>query len=83
VMRGHRPVAKALGRQLWSQSLCQLIWIGQSDVDAAWQVFDAFDDKLWSFTDCVSYVVMKRLGIVEAFALDEHFKQFGFVEVKP
>jgi predicted nucleic acid-binding protein len=35
------------------------------------------------FVDCVSYAVMKRLGISEAYALDEHFKQFGFAAVKP
>jgi hypothetical protein len=50
---------------------------------AAWQVFATFSDKRWSFTDCVSYAVMKRLQIAEAFALDEHFKQFGFATVKP
>ena len=35
-------------------------------------------DKLWSFTDCVSYVVMKQRGITEAFAFDHHFEQMGF-----
>jgi hypothetical protein len=83
ISRGQRPVAKVLGRQLWSGALCQIIWVSQPDIDAAWHVFDSFDDKLWSFTDCVSYAVMKRLGIVEAFALDDDFKQFGFVNVKP
>ena len=46
-------------------------------------LFDAYTDKKWSFTDCVSYAVMKRLGIREAFALDDDFRQFGFVSVKP
>jgi hypothetical protein len=50
---------------------------------AAWQVFATFSDKRWSFTDCVSYAVMKRLQIAEAIALDEHFKQFGFATVNP
>jgi hypothetical protein len=46
-------------------------------------VFVTFDDKAWSFTDCVSYTVMTQLGISEAFALDEHFKQFGIANVRP
>ena len=83
VARGHRPIAKVFGRLLWSGSLCQMVWVGQPDVKAAWEIFDSFDDKTWSFTDCVSYAVMKRLAIGEAFALDDDFKQFGFVEVKP
>jgi len=36
-------------------------------------------DKQWSFTDCTSYVVMRQLGIEEAFAFDRHFEQMGFV----
>lgn len=83
VARGHRPIAKVLGRLLWSGAVCELIWIERPHVEAAWQIFDYFDDKTWSFTDCVSYAVMKQLGIGEAYALDEHFKQFGFATVRP
>jgi predicted nucleic acid-binding protein len=83
VSRGQRPIAKFLGQQLWAGELCQVIWVSEPDIQAAWQVFDSFDDKTWSFTDCVSYAVMKRIGIVEAFALDDDFKQFGFVTVQP
>jgi predicted nucleic acid-binding protein len=36
------------------------------------------DDKDFSFTDCVSFVVMWEMGIKEAFAFDEHFNQMGF-----
>jgi hypothetical protein len=83
VARGYRPVAKELGELLWSEAVCQIVWVRRADIHSAWQVFTTFDDKTWSFTDCVSYAVMKRLQITEAFALDEHFKQFGFAEVKP
>ena len=78
-----RPIAIALGRLLWSRALCEIVWVSKSDVEAAWKVFDTFENKTWSFTDCVSYAVMKRLAIDKAFALDEHFKQFGFVAVQP
>jgi uncharacterized protein len=77
VARGHRNIAKEFGRLLWAGSICKVIWVEQQDVEAAWQIFHSFDDKSWSFTDCVSYAVMKRLAISEAFALNEHFKQFG------
>jgi len=44
------------------------------------EVFERFNvDKQWSFTDCVSYVVMKQNEIEEAFAFDHHFEQMGFV----
>jgi len=49
----------------------------------AWNVFRRFTDKAWSFTDCVSYVVMQRLKISTACSFDEHFRQFGTVAVVP
>ena len=55
----------------------------QVDVFRAWQVYQDFEDKNWSFTDCVSRVVMERLGIQTAFALDDDFRQFGTVVVVP
>jgi predicted nucleic acid-binding protein len=61
--------------------LAQFVWVGQTDVEAAWAIYERFRDKRWSFTDCVSYVVIQRLGIEKAFAFDEHFQQFGIVEV--
>jgi predicted nucleic acid-binding protein len=36
-------------------------------------------DKSWSLTDCISFVVMRERGIVEALTGDHHFEQAGFV----
>lgn len=36
-------------------------------------------DKDWSLTDCISFVVMRRRGIVEALTGDHHFEQAGLV----
>ncbi len=34
-----------------------------------------------SFVDCVSFEIMRTLGIRNAFAFDTHFEQQGFLEV--
>jgi predicted nucleic acid-binding protein len=83
VARSRRNVAKALGPPLFAEILCDIVWVTRDDVAAAWQIFESFDDKTWSFTDCISYAVMQRLGMCHALALDEHFKQFGFVAAVP
>jgi len=83
LVRGHRSIAKRIGDAFWQQKSSDLIWTQREDIAYAWNVFSTFDDKVWSFTDCVSYAVMKRLGIVEVLSLDDDFRQFGFVSVKP
>lgn len=47
--------------------------------EKAWDIFERYDDKDFSFTDCVSFVVMREMGIKETFAFDEHFNQMGFI----
>ena len=83
VVRGHRDVAVRAGAEYWNGTTSDLVWTTRDDIAAAWDVFVQFDDKRWSFTDCVSYAVMKRLGIKEAFALDDHFRQFSFAVIRP
>jgi predicted nucleic acid-binding protein len=36
-------------------------------------------DKEWSLIDCISFVVMKEMGITDALTADHHFEQAGFV----
>ena len=35
--------------------------------------------KSLSFVDCISFEVMRRLGIKSVFAFDKHFKEQGFI----
>jgi len=36
-----------------------------------------------SLTDCVSFELMRKLGLRDALALDEHFAQVGFTVLPP
>ncbi len=81
--RKQRRYADFAGTQLLSQRFARLHMTGSADVEEAWRIYRSFGDKDWSFTDCVSYAQMQRLGIVRAASLDHHFRQFGFVEVVP
>jgi len=65
---------------LVQEGVLQVIWVSEDIAAEAWLVFEQFNvDKQWSFTDCISYAVMKQRGITEAFAFDRHFAQMGFV----
>ncbi len=44
----------------------------------AGDLYRRHSDKEWGLTDCVSFAVMRKRGIVEALSTDHHFKQAGF-----
>lgn len=82
-IRGEFERAVLIGEELVSGTIADLEWVSLTDVRGAWEVFRGFQDKDWSFTDCVSRVVIERLGVRTAFAFDKHFRQFGNVAVVP
>ncbi len=56
----------------------RLEWIGPDRFEAASELFRRHSDKEWSFTDCVSFAVMRELRIRDGFTTDHHFEQAGF-----
>jgi uncharacterized protein len=85
LLRSRRRPAAAimLGERLFGGAITDIHHVEPNDVREAWQIFQQFRDKEWSFTDCVSYVVMQRLNIRTAYSFDHHFHQFGTVNVLP
>jgi len=73
----------AVWKTLTNPSLVDLIHTSPSDIESAYRVYSRFRDKEWSFTDCVSYHHIHRLGISHACATDKHFHEFGIVTVMP
>lgn len=55
----------------------KIVRVTASDEAAAWDWFVKDWSKL-SFTDCASFALMKRLGIENVAAFDDHFERAGF-----
>jgi predicted nucleic acid-binding protein len=55
-----------------------LVHVDEDLFQEAWRYFARHDDKRYSLTDCVSFVVMKRMKIKTALTFDQHFAQAGF-----
>ena len=51
--------------------------------DLGVDVYRNREDKDWSLTDCISFVVMQREGFTEALTGDHHFEQAGFTMLLP
>lgn len=60
----------------------ELMPLEGADEEAAWRLFTERRDKNYSFTDCTSFVIMRRLGLKVAVTLDDDFKKEKFT-VKP
>ena len=76
VRHSHAAAADFLKTTLESKSL-RLEWIDSERFHAAGELFRRHDDKEWSFTDCVSFVLMHELRIHDSFTTDHHFRQAG------
>lgn len=73
--------AVRVGNNLLTASLIRMIHVDEDLFDEGWEYFQQHDDKTFSLTDCISFVLMKRLEIVEALTFDRHFGQAGFVKL--
>ncbi len=78
---GHGVAAK-VGETLLDPEAIDMIRIKPGDEEGAWRLFLERADKKYSFTDCTSFELMRRLGIGHAVSLDDDFSQEGF-DVEP
>jgi len=76
--RNQHAKASQIGNRLLHSSTVQLVHVDNALFYDAWQFFVQHSDKSYSLTDCVSFIVMERLGIRTALAFDRHFVQAGF-----
>ncbi|MFH1736686.1 MAG: PIN domain-containing protein [Actinomycetota bacterium] len=53
-------------------------WVDDTTHKAALAALLTANRRQMSFVDCVSFQIMRELGIKAAFTLDSHFKQQGF-----
>ena len=75
---GHEKAVE-FGRWVLQSPLVRMINVDEKIWQVAWDVFVRYDDKDFSFTDCTSFALMRQLRLTDAFALDDHFEQMGFV----
>lgn len=78
---GHTYAAERARQLLTSRALVILRASHEDEVEAV-EVFEKFGDQQVSFTDSVSFVLMRSQRLIRAFTFDEHFALAGF-EVWP
>lgn len=77
LIRAHHgaETASRIGRALRHSALYQWQALAAEGEKATWAIFQQYDDKEWSYTDCALLALGRRLGLGEVFAFDAHFDQ--------
>ncbi len=79
--QGEAMKAISLGRQLLDLQTANVVYITPQIFSRAWELFREQPSRRWSFTDCTSKVVMDERHLRQALSLDNHFREFGMVDV--
>lgn len=77
--RGEARLVEPLFERVFQSDACRVQWTDEERFTGLRAMFLKHGDKAWSFTDCLSFLVMKELALREALTTDQHFEQAGFV----
>lgn len=70
--------AAARAKNIYSSEKLTILRPEHSDEMEAIDLFEKYADQKISYTDCISFVLMRRERIKTAFSFDKHFHQLGF-----
>jgi predicted nucleic acid-binding protein len=77
-----KPVDRSLFRKLLelieTDSKIQVIGASNLHFQRGVELYLSRNDKSWSLTDCISFVVMQQRSIQESLTGDQHFEQAGY-----
>lgn len=76
--RGYGHLLPEFFARLEGSHACRTEWTDADRFANVKAFFLKHADQDWSFTDCVSFVVMKRLRLRDALTKDGHFQDAGF-----
>lgn len=75
---GHHRKAVEVGENILFSPTIELVHVDEDLFFEGWEFFQKHQDKSYSLTDCISFIVMKNKALTDALAFDKHFVQAGF-----
>jgi len=74
----NHDVACTWGNNILNSRMVEMLTVNEMHIQQAWELFQTYHDQKFSFTDCVSFVVMDAFGISVVFGYDAHFSTMNF-----
>lgn len=76
--RGRHGRAVEAGERLLRSPSVELVQVDEDLFRRGFDYLRRHEDKRYSLTDCISFVVLAERGLTVAFTFDRHFVQAGF-----
>ncbi|MBE9233191.1 PIN domain-containing protein [Cuspidothrix issatschenkoi LEGE 03284] len=76
--RNRHDKAVEVGNRLINSSIIDIVQVDECLFFEGWEHFKQHNDKSYSLTDCISFLVMNRLNIQLVLTFDKHFSQAGY-----
>lgn len=76
--RSYHARAVRVGYSLLSSPSVQFVYVDEPLFYAGWNYFQQYQDKTYSLTDCISFIIMQQRNVRIALTFDQHFVQAGF-----
>lgn len=71
--KAHAAVVDVLASKSWEVVEASAEWFLEGLA-----TYNTRNDKSWSLTDCISFLVMQKRNLRQALAFDHHFEQAGY-----
>ncbi len=76
--RNYKKEAVEIIEQFLNSDEVKIVHLTPHLFERAFELYTVYQDKEWGLVDCVSFVVMREMGVSQALTFDRHFAQAGF-----
>ncbi|KJR40641.1 PilT protein [Candidatus Magnetoovum chiemensis] len=76
----NHKIAVKVGDFILNSANVEIVWLNIDLKMKAWEYFKRHTDKVYSFTDCTSFILMLERNTHYYFAFDEDFQRAGFID---
>ena len=66
------------GKALFPSQIIKIVTVCPDYLKPAWELYQKYDDKKFSFTDVTSFIISKDLSTKKVFGFDSDFPKAGF-----
>lgn len=76
--RGFKQEAAELVEHFLTSDEVEVVHVTPELFEEAFTLYRSYTDKEWGLVDCISFAVMRRMGVTQVLTFDRHFVQAGF-----